>query len=224
MARGANDGFWHWPGLASLAYAYLVIGAPMFVAFASIYAGADYLTGLHDFRTPLYLSFELAIPFVPATAVLYNSLHLAYAMAPFVLRTRRQTHSLAIVWLLMTLVAGIVFLAFPFEHGFPRPSPAELGVWADLYRLADQANLRFNSCPSLHVAWGVCCVDVYSRFAGRRGRWLLAAWGCGMTASTVLLHQHHLIDVAGGLALAFWGSRWLFPRLCDRRADDQADD
>jgi hypothetical protein len=31
-----------------------------------VFVGADYLTGLRDYRVPLYFTFALAIPLVPA--------------------------------------------------------------------------------------------------------------------------------------------------------------
>jgi membrane-associated phospholipid phosphatase len=202
-----------WPGALNLAYGYLVLGPPTAFWFVFVYAGCDYLTGLHDYRVPLYFDFELAIPFVPATVLFYHSLHVAYSLAPFVLRTRGEMNAMALIWFLITLAAGVVFLVVPFEPGFAPPTEDELGPWRALYQLADDANLRYNSCPSLHVAWGIACIDVYATKAGRMGAMLLWLWGIGMVASTVLLHQHHLADVAGGLLLAFVGTRLIYPRL-----------
>ena len=82
--------FWGWPGGSNLAYAYVVLGPPVFAWFVLVYAGCDHLTGLHDYRVPLHFAFELAIPFVPAMVLLYNSLHLAYSITPFILRTRPE--------------------------------------------------------------------------------------------------------------------------------------
>jgi membrane-associated phospholipid phosphatase len=211
--HAGGDRFWGWPGGKDLAYAYLVLGPPLFLWFVGVYWTADYLTGLHEYRVPLYLPIELAIPFVPATVLLYNSLHAAYSITPFVLRTRHEMNAMALVWVLITLAAGLVFLVIPFEVGYPPPPDVALGPWRTLYQLADDANLRFNSCPSLHVAWGIVCVDVFAGKARRLGKLLLWLWGVGMMLSTLLLHQHHLIDVAGGFLLAMIGSRVLYPRL-----------
>jgi membrane-associated phospholipid phosphatase len=212
----AGETFWGWPGWKNLAYAYLVLGPPLFVCFVLIFGGADYLTGLHNYRAPLYFPFELAIPLVPGMVLVYNTLHVAYSIAPFILRTRPEMNAMAATWVLITLAGGVVFLIIPFEVGFPVPSDAELGVWRSLYRLADDANLQFNTCPSLHVAWSIVCVDVYATKAGRLLKLLLWLWGTAMMLSTVLLHFHHLVDVAGGFGLAMVGSRLLYPRLWAR--------
>src|SRR5438105_1495753 len=141
--------FWHWPGGRNLVYAYLVLGPPLVVWFVLVFAGTDWLTGRHGYRVPLYLDRELGIPLVPAMVLVYNSLHLAYLIAPFILPTRPEMNALALVWVLITGIGGIVFLIVPFEVGFPPPADSELGPWRGLYRLADDANLTFNMCPSL---------------------------------------------------------------------------
>ncbi|MSQ95128.1 MAG: hypothetical protein EXR98_11310 [Gemmataceae bacterium] len=188
-------------------YAYLILGLPLFAWFVLVYGGCDYLIGLHDYRVPLYFAFELSIPFVPATVLLYHSLHLAYSITPYVLRTWPELKAMVLVWALITLAAAPVVLILPFEVGYPPPAASELGPWRVLYELADDANLRYNSCPSLHVAWSIVCIDVFAGKAGRVGKVLL--WGAGLMLSTVLLHQHHLADVAADFALTMIGSRIL---------------
>ena len=208
--------FWAWPGTKNLVYAYLVLGIPSFVWFAFVYAGADYLTGRHQYRVPLYLQQELTIPLIPATAIFYNSLHLIYSVAPFILRTRPEMNALAVAWFLMTLVGGIAFLVIPFEPGFPPPDSSQMGMWRGMFEFADNANLRFNCCPSLHVAWGVATMDIYARSAARTGRVLLWGWSAALSLSTLFLHQHHVIDVVGGVSLALWSSRVWYPGFCRR--------
>jgi membrane-associated phospholipid phosphatase len=208
--------FWGWPGGSNLIYAYGVLGPLLMGWFVLVFAGANYVTGLHDFRTPLYFTRELSIPLVPAMAVVYNTLHLGYSMAPFVLRTRPEMNALAVTWVLMTAVAGVAFLLLPFESGFPAPQDPQLGVWRAAYRWADGANLTFNMFPSLHVAWLLACVDVYSRKAPLPGKALLWLWGAAMMLSTLLTHFHHVADVVCGFLLAMWGSRVLYPRLLSR--------
>jgi membrane-associated phospholipid phosphatase len=216
MNSNADGKFWGWPGGKNLVYAYFVVGIPSFAWFAFVYAGADYLTGLHQYRVPLYHSAELSIPLIPAMTVFYNSLHLIYAVAPFILRARPEMNALALVWFLMTLVGGVFFFIIPFDPGFSLPDSSQMGMWRGMFEFADNANLRFNCCPSLHVAWGVATLDVYARSAARTTRVLLWSWAAGLSLSTLVLHQHHVIDVVGGLVLAFWGSRVLYPGFCGR--------
>jgi membrane-associated phospholipid phosphatase len=41
-----------------------------------------------------------------------------------------------------------------------------------------------------------------SEGAARPLKWIYAGWLIVLSASTILVHQHHLLDVATGLALA----------------------
>jgi membrane-associated phospholipid phosphatase len=209
--------FWGWPGWSNIVYGYGLLGLPLFLFFVLIYGGADYLTGLHGFRVPLHLSFELDLPFVPAMIVFYNSLHFVYLMTGFVLRTRQEIRAIVIVWFCVTLIGGFIFLLLPAEDAYPTPTDAELGPWRGMFRPADRANLHYNSCPSLHVAWAIVGVDIFARRAQVVGKTLLWIWGVCMMVSTVLLHQHHLVDVLGGFSLALLATRILYPRVRDGR-------
>src|SRR5262249_50670393 len=144
------------------------------------------------------------------------TLHVAYSIAPFILRTRPELNALALVWILITGLGGLVFLAIPFEVGYPEPPDGALGPWVTMYQLADDANLTFNTFPSLHVAWSIVCVDVYAGKARTFGKLLLWLWGVAMMLSTLLTHFHHVADVVGGFALAMFGSRMLYPWLLSK--------
>jgi len=216
---GSADGhgrFWGWPGGNYLVYAYLVLGPWVSGWFLLVYAGADYVTGLHSYRVPLYFEWELGIPFIPAMVLVYNSMHLGYSIAPFIIRTRPELNALVMVWMLITALGGIAFLTMPFEVGYPQPPEGSLGPWRALYQWADDGNLTFNSIPSLHVAWSIVCVEVYAGKVRHFGKLLLWLWGVAMMLSTLLTHFHHIADVAGGLVLALLGSRVLYPWLCVR--------
>ena len=197
--------FLGWPGWSNIVYGYGVLGLPLFLFFVVVYGGADYLTDLHGFRVPLHLSFELNLPLVPAMIVFYSSLHLVYLTTGFVLRTRREIRAIVVVWFWVTMIAGLIFLLLPAEDVYPTPTDAELGPFRSMFRLADRVNLRYNSCPSLHVAWAIVGVDIFARRARVAGKILLWVWGVCMMASTVLLHQHYLVDVLGGFGLGVKG-------------------
>jgi membrane-associated phospholipid phosphatase len=69
-----------------------------------------------------------------------------------------------------------------------------------------------NLLPSLHVALSVVCVHVYARHAGTAGKALLWLWAGAVAASTLLLHQHYLLDVLSGAALGWAGVRGVYDR------------
>jgi len=211
--------FLAWPGWPHLRYA-AVLSTANALWFALVFAGMDSLTAHRTFRVPVHFPAELAIPFVPAMTVFYMSLYLLFAMAPFVLRTRQEFRAIVITLAVMILCAGIGFLLFPANLAFPQPSEAELGIWAALFHFADWLNLTYNLLPSLHAAFAVACVAIYSPRASSIIRAILWTWAALIAASTILIHQHHLLDVATGWLLALICVRKIFFRM-ERRDSAQ---
>lgn len=170
--------------------------------FAIVYGGADLLTAHRSLRLAVHLPGELQIPFVPAMTVFYMSLYLLFLLAPFVIRTRREFRALVATIAVVILGGGLGFLLIPAELAFPLPSEGDLGLWGGLYHCADRLNLTYNLLPSLHVAFAVVCVAVFSPRAPRAIKILLWSWAVLIAASTVLIHQHHVLDAVTGWLLA----------------------
>jgi len=203
-----------WPGARHLGHMVILSGAVLLL-FIVVYGGADWTTGFRE-RHHVHLPIELQIPFVPAAVVGYMSLYGLFAMAPFILRTQRELRALAASLATAIIIGGICFLLFPAELAFPEPT--DLGHWQKFYAIADLINLHYNLVPSLHVALAIICVDLFARRAGLMGALAFWIWGAVVCASTVFLHQHHLVDVAAGLALALAVNRTVYPCLVEKTA------
>ena len=201
--------FFAWPGWPHLRYATLLSIANT-LWFVLVYDGMDALTARRSFRVPVHFPAELAIPFVPAMTLFYMSIYLLFWMAPFVLRTRREFRALVVTMAVAIFCGGIGFLLFPANLAFAQPREEDLGVWSALFHFADKLNLTYNLLPSLHVAFAVICVAVFSARAPLTGKVLLWFWAAMVAASTVLIHQHHLLDVATGWLLALLCVRYVF--------------
>jgi membrane-associated phospholipid phosphatase len=209
--------FLAWPGWAHLRYAALLSFANT-LWFVLVYSGMDALTARRTFRVPVHFPTELAIPFVPAMTLFYMSIYMLFWMAPFVLRTRREFRALVITLAIVIFCGGIGFLLFPADLAFAPPREEDLGIWAAMFHLADKLNLTYNLLPSLHVAFAVICVAIFAARASLVGKVLLWFWAAMVAVSTILIHQHHLLDVATG---------WLLARVCvksifDRLASDSS--
>jgi membrane-associated phospholipid phosphatase len=144
----------------------------------------------------------------------YMSVYFGMLLAPFVLQKRRELDALAGALAAVILLAGIAFVLLPAELGFAPvvqslalTSTGTEGLLGRILLLADVANLDYNLIPSLHVALLVTCLGAYFVHAGTGMRLVFAAWIALVSASTILTHQHHLIDVVAGLALGFLGAR-----------------
>ena len=198
-----------WPGWPFLRFAWLLSAANA-VWFALVYGGGDWITAHRTLRVPIHLPVELAIPFVPSAFVFYMSIYLLFFAGPFIVRERREFTALIRALALATLIGGIGFLLVPAQPAFP--PPGDPGIWAGLSHFADWLNLDYNMAPSLHVALSVCCVATFSRHAGRSGRVLLWLWAFAIALSTVLTHQHHVVDAITGWALGIAANRLVAAR------------
>lgn len=190
--------FLAWPGWPFLRFAWL-LSAANGVWFAIVYGGCDWITAHRSLRVPIHLPIELSIPLMPGAVLAYMSLYLLFLAGPFIIRERREFTALISALALATLIGGIGFLLVPSRAAFP--PPGNLGIWTGLFNSADRLNLDYNMVPSLHVALSLCCVAAFARCASRTGRVLLWTWATAIALSTLLTHQHHVIDALTGWAV-----------------------
>lgn len=200
MTDAAPRRFLAWPGGRHFGFA-LLLTILVTAWFALVFTATDHFTAQRAARLRVHLDAELQIPLVPGFTVLYMSIYLLITAAPFVLRTRREILRLAIAQSLAIFIAGICFLLIPAQPAYPPPE--NLGVWQPLFQFADRLNLDYNLVPSLHVALSFVCIELFARHATTLGKILLRTWGALIAISTILTHQHHLLDAATGWLLAF---------------------
>lgn len=196
-----------WPGWAHVGYG-VALGTAFTTWFSVIYGGASAITAMRALRVPIHTQAELALPLIPSMLVFYMSIYLLFLVEPFILRTRRALRALVGAQAVATLIGGACFLLIPSETAYP--PPGDLGAWNALYALADRMNLDYNNVPSLHVTLGVLCIATFAASAQRSVKVLLWAWAAALSASTVLTHQHHLVDVPTGWLLAWLVHRFVY--------------
>ena len=202
---GRRGRFLAWPGWSQLRFAWLLSVANA-GWFAFVFGGCEWLTARRSLRVPIHLPIELSIPLVPGAVLVYMSIYVLFLAGPFVVRERREFVALMRALALATLMGGVGFLLVPARAAYP--PPGDLGIWAGLFRFADTINLDYNMVPSLHVALSVCCVAAFARrasWAGRVGLWL---WAAAIALSTLLTHQHHIVDAVSGWAVGLGAGRW----------------
>jgi membrane-associated phospholipid phosphatase len=204
-----TEPFLGWPGWKHLRIAWLVSLAGL-LWFVLVYNGADALTAHRDFRVRVHFDAELGIPFIPEGSIVYMSIYPLFLAAPFILRERREFFALAMTLNLEILAAGICFLLLPAQVAF---SPAtDFGAFPNLYHFADRLSLDHNLLPSLHVALSATCIAVFAARTGPAARVILWIWAIAIAASTLLIHKHHVLDVAAGFLLAWVAVGHVYPR------------
>ncbi|MGI8431054.1 MAG: phosphatase PAP2 family protein [Chthoniobacterales bacterium] len=130
----------------------------------------------------------------------YLSIDLFFVAAPFLLRSARELRIFA--WRIASaiLIAGIFFLLLPLRFAFARPQPT--GWLGTLFGWFLAVDAPFNLFPSLHAALWLLLLEVYARHLRGVVRLLILVWFALIGLSPLLTHQHHVIDILGGLLLA----------------------
>lgn len=113
------------------------------------------------------------------------------------------------------LVCYITFVAYGPRNLMPDMVESLLYVhWPGSHLLTSQVNTRTNVFPSLHSSLSLTVLFLAYRTRDRYPAWFVVASvvSLSITASTMVLGIHWLLDVVAGGALAFaavWGAIWL---------------
>ena len=188
---------WRMPSADALRtyLSYALIVALLFVVG---YGGANWLATQRATHLKLYFDAELAIPLLPAMIWVYLSINLLFVLPVFRLDTE-ELRLLGRRMIAATVAATLIFLAMPTTTGFARLDTASDG--RAIFQLLYALDLPFNCVPSLHIAYSTLILTALAK----NGGWLLkatvAVWLALIAASTVLTHQHHLIDILSALLL-----------------------
>jgi len=178
---------------------YLVWSCWIGIAFFGVYPAMNWVTSLRRGALHLYFQRELAIPFIPQFIWAYLSMYLLFLLPLFLIPAARMP-ALGRQLIAATLMSAVFFLLIPAELGFAREVPAQApytAIYAGMFGI----DRPFNLVPSLHVnyscAIALACADV----ARGAVRVAIYGWLVVIVASTVFVHQHHLLDLASAFAI-----------------------
>jgi len=169
------------------------------VAFFAVYPALNWLTSLRPSRYHLYVSPELGIPFVPQFIWAYLSMYALLLLPMFLLPAARMP-ALGKQLIAGTVASGLLFLLLPADLGFMRTIPSD-PTYANIYRTIFGIDRPHNLVPSLHVVWSSAIILACADVARPLGRGLLYVWLVTVVVSTVLVHQHHVLDLVAAILL-----------------------
>ncbi len=157
---------------------------------------ASHRLKLFEFFHPL----ELRIPFIPEAIWLYLLLYLIFVVIPFHLDSHRM-NALGKRLLGAILFGAVLFLLFPARLGFERVVP-DSSLYGPIYNFLFSIDHPHNLVPSLHVTF--CALILWA--LGDKWNYPAAMVFVNIvlvliSLSTLLVHQHHLLDVVVGLCL-----------------------
>ncbi len=180
------------------------------IGFSSYCYLAIQMLTLHLYHslTPHYrTALDLAIPFVPELFIIYATL------PAVIIITAYRIHSLQFKRLLlsaciMQIIAYSCFLLWPSQ--LERPDPSLLsGFWHEILQYCHSWDQPLNNNPSLHVSYSMLMVQCL----GRQYR-IIYVWSLCIVLSVLFVKQHTVLDIVGGLFLAYfswWVSGHFFP-------------
>jgi membrane-associated phospholipid phosphatase len=171
------------------------------IAFFTVYPSCNWLTGRRSATLDLYIPAELNVPFIPEFVWLYLSLYVLFLIPPFTLDSARM-RTLGIQLVTATIFCGVIFILLPAKLGFERIVPND-PFYGKLFTNLFSVDLPHNMVPSLHVVFSALILLAASD--GPRPKLVKAifmGWLVLICISTVLVHQHHLLDVVTGLFVA----------------------
>lgn len=157
-------------------------------------------------RTPL----DRSIPLVPVMVIPYLSLIplIIAAAVVFAIADVRRVQALAVA---LTLALLASYLVYALAQSYViRPSPPGRDWLTAAVRHVYSLDRPYNDFPSLHTSLATIVAVLWLRIHRCTGV-AAAIWCTLIVASTVLIRQHYLADVAGGLAVA-----WLAVTASDR--------
>ncbi len=162
-----------------------------------IYDGLNHGPDRIFLRTPL----DEALPVVPIFAIPYVSLipYIGVSLLAFLFFRIRVYRSASIA---MIIVWFISYAFYFFLQSYVARLPVTgTDPFSGLVRSIYRSDQPFNDFPSLHTSLSTIIAIHWWRFDRRIGV-PAAIWTALIVMSTVLIKQHYLADVAGGLVLA----------------------
>jgi membrane-associated phospholipid phosphatase len=149
---------------------------------------------------PLETRLDAHIPFRPEFVFAYF-LYYPWLLWPLVLRQREVFFRALGAFALMQLFAGVVFVLFPSHMVRPTVIPA--GIAGDLVRFIYRMDMGWNVFPSLHVGHSVLVALLFWKHGPPKLFPIVALGSALISASTVLIKQHYVVDIPAGLLLAW---------------------
>lgn len=182
------------------------------LAFFPTYPFCNWFTSQRTHTLGLYLLSELEIPLIPGFIWVYLSMYILFLAPPFFLNVL-ELQALGKRLLAGTLLASLAFLVIPSHLGFARVIPAD-PFYETIFKGLFVVDQPHNMVPSLHVIFS--SLIVFALRDAAKARIFRAAWSGWLiliVVSTLLVHQHHLLDGVTGLAVALVLHRSILKRF-----------
>lgn len=170
----------------------LYLGIVFFLLYGSVNQYA--LTIQTD--TSYFMEWEKSIPFIESFIVPYMSSDILFVIAFLLPQTRLSIKVLALRSFVDIVVSVLVFALFPLKFAFEKPMVDNF-----LFKMLEM-DLPYNQMPSLHVSLAVILwFSMKDNIQSKLIKLTLFIWLILVILSTLLVYQHHFIDIPTGFLL-----------------------
>lgn len=180
-----------WPLLVSLLLIPAILGTNL------VYDSLNHGPNRIFLETPL----DRALPVVPIFAIPYVSLipYIGVSLLVFLFFRVRVYRSAALAMIVVWFISYAFY--FFLQSYIARPVITGTDPFSAMIRSIYASDQPYNDFPSLHTSLSTIIAIHWWRFDRRIGI-AAAIWTALIVVSTVLVKQHYLADIAGGLVLA----------------------
>jgi membrane-associated phospholipid phosphatase len=170
----------------------------MFSYFLIGYLTVMYLPRYASFYAETFI--DEITPFIPFFIIFYSFVYLFAVMPVLLVKEKKELYWLAINYFLLMTASFLIFLLLPIAqkpHIF-----ASTDIFSRLVQLFGMTDTGFNNFPSLHVSASTFAYLFINDKSKKLGRYLLPILILSIL-STLFIKHHLVIDVIGGLGMAF---------------------
>ncbi|XDD48616.1 phosphatase PAP2 family protein (plasmid) [Leptospira sp. WS39.C2] len=179
---------------------FVIIYFRISLLFLFFYLGSNYL---NTFRTKYYhwyFPFEQSIPLYEWAIFPYISVFIFFILPMFYF-DNSEIKKIERSFLFSILISTLIFLIFPTKLGFLNTPEFGINVLLSSLKKVDPPH---NLVPSLHVCFtSIVLLSLYKKENSRVFLLFYSIWAILIYSSVIFTHQHHLIDIIGGIVLSF---------------------
>ena len=170
----------------------------MGIFFFLLYGASNQYAGVTAPHPSFWMEWEKEMPFIEAFIVPYMSSDVMFVIAFFFPYTRLELRVLSARILFIIAIASMVFVLFPLQFSFAKPPIENFNLLFSML----EADLPYNQLPSLHIAFAVVLwASMRKHFKSKVLKILTAFWLWLIAVSTLVVYQHHFIDLPTGAFL-----------------------
>lgn len=166
------------------------------IVFFLLYGSVNQYALITQTDNSFFMQWERNIPFIESFIIPYMSSDILFIIAFLLPQTRISLKVLALRSFVTIVISVLIFALLPLKFTFEKPIVDNF-----LFKMLEM-DLPYNQMPSLHVSLAVILwFSMKNNIQSKLIKLVLFIWLILVVLSTLLVYQHHFIDIPTGLLL-----------------------